>query len=121
MTWCGAYHCERGRTIGLWSYADWPLDQCTAAGQGVPAAADNRGRGRGLTAAQQFYALAPSSPHHRGLLIPHRLPAKTCDKTRSLNLSLFVTRKSLLKSWQSPPFSSPPARCFPPAPARPLG
>src|SRR5215471_407781 len=49
-----------------------PLVLCGAAGQSVPAAADNRGRGRGLTAAQQFYALAPSSPHHRGLLIPHR-------------------------------------------------
>ena len=25
MFWCRAYHRERGRTIGLWSYADGPL------------------------------------------------------------------------------------------------
>src|SRR5262245_59823583 len=46
MAWCKAYYCERGRTIGLWSYTHWPLVSCTAAEQGVHAAGCVRGGGR---------------------------------------------------------------------------
>jgi putative transposase len=36
----------------------------------------------GHTTAEQFYALAASSPHRRWLLTPHRLHVRNCDKAR---------------------------------------
>ena len=35
----------------------------------------------GLTAAEQFSALAASSPHRRWLLTPHRLHIRNCDQS----------------------------------------
>jgi putative transposase len=36
---------------------------------------------KGFTPAEQFYAVAASSPHRRGLLTPNRLYANNCDST----------------------------------------
>ncbi len=71
----------------------------------------------GLTAAEQFYTLAASSPSPTGLLTPNRPHAKTCDKTtwRPRRMGSGSTRPARF-TWPTPvstpsPNMRRPARC----------
>src|SRR5262245_57465690 len=55
MAWCKAYYCERGRTMGLWSYTHWPLVPYTTAGPSVRADGRVRGGGRRVPRIRSMY------------------------------------------------------------------